>query len=214
MRHPATAARAGLAAAALACGSVLLAACGSSGDSAAAQSAVTATVTATPPASTPPPATGPTITPPSGGPPACSTSGLSVKVGAGNAAAGSTFIQIVFTNTTSSSCSLLGYPGVSFVTGQAGRQVGSAAVRDPTQPARSIVVAAGGVAHATLRVIEALNYPEAGCKPTTVSTLKIFPPGQTAALYLAFPAQTCASTSSADQVLFIQAVGSGPGAST
>jgi hypothetical protein len=213
MAYPATAARTVLAAAALACSGVLLTACGSSGGSAAAPTTVTATVTATAPASTSaPPATGSSISP-HAGPAACATSGLSVKLGAGNGAAGSTFVPIVFTNTTGSSCSLFGYPGVSFVTGQGGSQIGSAAMRDPTQPARSIVVAAGGVAHATLRVVQADNFPAGGCKPTAVSTLKIFPPGQTAALYLAFSSRTCASTSPADQVLYIQTIGSGAGSS-
>jgi hypothetical protein len=213
MTYPATAARAVLAAVAIASGGVLLAACGSSGGSAAAPTTVTATatVTATPAASTAaPPATGSSITP-HAGPALCTTSGLSVKLGAGNGAAGSTFVPIVFTNTTGSSCTLFGYPGVSFVTGQGGSQVGSAAQRDPTQPARSIVVAAGGVAHATLRVVQAANFPAASCKPTAVSTLKIFPPGQTAPLYLAFSSRTCASTSAAVEVLFIQTIGSGAG---
>ena len=212
MAYPATAARAALAAAALACGGVLLAACGSSGGAAAPPTTVTATVTATPSASTAaPPATGTSVSPHTAGPPACATSGLSVKLGAGNGAAGSTFVPIVFTNTTGSSCSLFGYPGVSFVTGRGGSQIGSAAMRDPTEPARSIVVAAGGVAHATLRVVQADNFPAAGCQPTAVSTLKIFPPGQTTALYLAFSSRTCASTSPSDQVLYIQTMGSGAG---
>jgi Protein of unknown function (DUF4232) len=212
MAYPATAARAVLAAAALACGGVLLAACGSSGGSAAAPTTVTATVTATPSASTAaPPATGSSISPHAAGPPACATSRLSVKLGAGNGAAGSVFVPLVFTNTTGSSCSLFGYPGVSFVAGQGGSQIGSAATRDPTEPARNIVVAAGGVAHATLRVVQADNFPAAGCKPTAVSTLKIFPPGQTAPLYLAFSSRTCASTSPSDQVLYIQTMGSGAG---
>ena len=212
MAYPATAARAILAAAALACGGVLLAACGSSGGAAAPPTTVTATVTATPSASTAaPPATGTSASPHTAGPPACATSGLSVKLGAGNGAAGSTFVPIVFTNTTGSSCSLFGYPGVSFVTGRGGSQIGSAAMRDPTEPARSIVVAAGGVAHATLRVVQADNFPAAGCQPTAVSTLKIFPPGQTTALYLAFSSRTCASTSPSDQVLYIQTMGSGAG---
>jgi Protein of unknown function (DUF4232) len=212
MTSPAIAARAVLAAAALACGGMLLAACGSSGGSAAAPATVTTTVTATPSDSTPPPpATGSSLSPHVTGPAACATSGLSVKLGSGNGAAGSTFVPIVFTNTTSSSCSLFGYPGVSFVTGQGGSQVGSAAQRDTTQPARSVVLAAGGVAHATLRVVQADNFPAAACQPTAVSTLKIFPPGQTAPLYLAFSSRTCASTAPADEVLFIQTVGAGAG---
>ena len=209
MTSPATAARAAAASAVLACGGVLLAACGSSGGSATAPTTVT--VTATPSASAPPP-TGSSVSPHVAGPPECATSGLAVKLGAGNGAAGSTFIPIVFTNTTGSSCSMFGYPGVSFVTGQGGSQIGSAAMRDSTQPARTIVLAAGGVAHATLRVVQALNFTPAACKPVTANTLKIFPPGQTDPLYIAFTAMTCASTSPAEQVLFVQTVGSGTGA--
>jgi hypothetical protein len=212
MTSPATAARAAAAAAVFACGGVLLAACGSGGGSAAAPTTVTATVTATPSTSAPPP-TGTSVSPHVSGPPECATSGLAVKLGAGNGAAGSTFIPIVFTNTTGSTCSMFGYPGVSFVTGQGGSQIGSAAMRDSTQPARTIVLAAGGVAHATLRVVQALNFPSAACKPVTANTLKIFPPGQTEPLYISFTAMTCASTSPAEQVLFVQTVGSGTGAS-
>jgi Protein of unknown function (DUF4232) len=212
MTSPVTGARAVLAAAALACGGALLTACGSSGGSAAPATTVTATVTATPSAGTAaPPPTGSSVSPHVAGPPGCATSGLSVKLGPGNGAAGSTFIPIVFTNTSGSSCSLFGYPGVSFVTGQGGSQIGSAASRDTTQPAQNIVLAAGGVAHATLRVVQAGNFPAAGCKPVTATELKIFPPGQTDPLYLSFSSPTCASTSPADQVLYIQTIGSGDG---
>src|SRR5580692_3151206 len=155
-------ARTGLAAAALACGAMLLAACGSSGGSPAAAPTVTKTVTATAQASTSaPPPTGSSMSPHVTGPAACTTSGLSVKLGAANGAAGSSFIPILFTNTTGSSCSLLGYPGVSFVTGQGGSQIGSAASRVATQPANNIVLAAGGVANASLRVVDAENFPSA-----------------------------------------------------
>jgi hypothetical protein len=216
MTSPAIAARAALAAVALACGGVLLAACGSSGGSPAAGSTTTKTVTttATPPASTPPPpATGSTSSPHAAGPAPCATSGLSVKLGAGNGAAGSTYVPIVFTNTSGSSCSLFGYPGVSFVSGQGGSQIGSAAQRDSTQAAQNVVLAAGGVAHAFLRVVQAANFPVADCKPVTASTLKIFPPEQTVPLYLSFSSKTCASTAPADQVLFIQTIAAGSGAS-
>jgi Protein of unknown function (DUF4232) len=215
MTSPAIA-RAALAAAAFACGGALLAACGSSGGSPAAGSTITKTVTATasPSGSTaPPPATGSTSSPHAAGPAPCATSGLSVKLGAGNGAAGSTFVPIVFTNTSGSSCSLFGYPGVSFVTGPGGSQIGLAAQRDSTQPAENVVLAAGGVAHAVLRVVQAQNFPAASCHLATASTIKIFPPEQTAPLYLAFSAKACSSTSAANQVLFIQTIAAGDGSS-
>jgi hypothetical protein len=216
MTSPATAARAVLASVALACGSAALAACGSSGGPAASSAGTTTTVTATPSATggtggTPPPATGSTSSPPAAGPAGCATSGLAVKLGAGSGAAGSSYIPIVFTNTSGSTCSLFGYPGVSFVTGANGSQIGSAAMRDAAQPARSIVLAPGAAAHATLRIVDALNFTPAPCQLTTAHTLKIFPPDQTAPLYLSYTSKTCASTAPAYQVLFIQTVGSGTG---
>jgi Protein of unknown function (DUF4232) len=207
MTSPAIAARAVLAAAAITCGGGLLAACSSNG-SAAAPGNVTQTVTATP--SAPATATGPASSAQASSP-ACATSALSVTMGQGNGAAGSEFIPIVFTNTSGSPCSLFGYPGVSFVTGVNGSQVGAAAHRDSTTPAQLVNLAAGGVAHATLQVVDAENFPLKACKLTSVHTLKVFPPGQTAALYVSLPAQTCASKSADTQVLNIQTIAPGNG---
>ena len=206
MTHPATAARAGLAAAAMACAGLLLAACGSSGGSPAAGPTVTKTVSATASTSAPP-ATGSSASAHVTGPAACATSGLSVKLGQANGAAGSSFIPIVFTNTSGSSCSLFGYPGVSFVTGPGGSQIGLAAARVATQPAANVVLAPGGTASAPLRVVDAQNFPASSCQLATAGTLKIFPPGQTAALYISYTSKTCASTSAATQVLYIQPIG-------
>jgi hypothetical protein len=210
MTNPAHATRATLAAAAIACGGLLLAACGSSGPAAAPHDA---TVTVTPSGPPAPPATGSSSSPAAAGPPACATSSLSVKLGQGNGAAGSTYVPIVFTNTGSAACSLFGYPGVSFVTGVNGSQVGLAAQRDSTSPPALVSLAPGAVAHATLQIVDAQNFPVAACKLTTVSTLKVFPPNQTAALFASIPAtKTCATTNTQDQVLDIKTVLSGNGA--
>lgn len=216
MTSPATAARAVLASVALACGTAALAACGSGGGPAAASSGTTTTATAAPSGGTggtggtpAPPATGSTSSPPAAGPAGCATSGLAVKLGPGNGAAGSTYFPIQFTNTSGAACSLFGYPGVSFVTGTNGSQIGLAARRDSTQPAQNIVLAPKAAAHATLRIVDALNFTVASCHLTTAHALKIFPPGQTAALFISFTSKTCASSSPSDQVLFIQTISSG-----
>jgi hypothetical protein len=200
--------RAVLAVAAVASAGALLAACGSSsGSSAGATATSTVTVTATPT----PTAVGSTSKPPSG-PPACDTSALAVKLGEGNGAAGSTYVPIVFTNKSSSACSMFGYPGVSFVTGPGGSQVGSAAARSSTQSPVSVTLAPGAVAHATLQIVDAENFPLSACKITSVHTLKVFPPANTVAAYLTLATKTCASTAPAVQVLDVQTVASGTGA--
>jgi Protein of unknown function (DUF4232) len=123
---------------------------------------------------------------------ACSTSALSVSLASnqGGAAAGSTYVPINFTNTSGAACSLYGFPGVSFVTGLSGSQIGAAATRAPNVSSVSVSLAAHATAHAWLQVVQAGNYPAASCHPVTANWLKVYPPGNTAATYIshAFPA--------------------------
>jgi hypothetical protein len=181
----------------------LLAGCGSSGPSARP----TVTVTVTAPASSAPASSSPAPT--SGGAPACATSVLSGSLASGGAAAGTTFYAIEFTNTSSSACTLYGYPGVSFVT-TSGSQVGTPATENPVYPRQLVTLAPGATAHADLGVAVAQNYPSATCVPVAVSTLKVYPPGQTSALLLAISTTACSNTSVT--ILSVQTVqpGNGP----
>ncbi len=194
MTRSACAARTLIAAAALAGSAALVAACGSSGGTAASPPA-SATATATPsaspsgPASTSPPAAAATPS----GPQPCPTSALraSVPTGQGNAAAGSSYYPIDFTNVSGTSCTLFGYPGASFVTGIGGSQVGGAAIRNPTFAAQVVTLAPGATAHASLQVVVAQNYPASLCLPVTAHWLRVYPPNQFVPLYVSFTAVTC-----------------------
>jgi hypothetical protein len=198
MRPSAHAARRISAAAALLCTGALAAACGStsSNNSAAGSPASTAASSSAPASSAAPPTTGATTpaTPPSTpSAPACSTADLSgtVNTGQGGAAAGSTYYPLNLTNTSKSSCYLFGYPGVSFVTGLSGSQIGEPASRNPAVAPRTVILAPGGTAHVTVQVVDALNYSKSDCKPVTAHWLKVFPPGEFTALYIKFTATTC-----------------------
>jgi hypothetical protein len=202
MRPSAHAARRISAAAALLCTGALAAACGStSNNSAAGSQASTAASSAAPAssaASSAPPTTGATTpqTPPSTpSAPACSTAGLSgtVNTSQGGAAAGSTYYPLNLTNTSKTSCYLFGYPGVSFVTGPSGSQIGEPASRNPAVAPRTVILTPGGTAHVTVQVVDALNYSKSDCKPVTAHWLKVFPPGQFTALYIKFTATTCSA---------------------
>lgn len=131
------------------------------------------------------------------GPAECTTASLRVTIGHGGAAAGTAYANIDFTNTSSTTCFLVGYPGVSLVSAgsNAGSQIGADAKRDPTVPSRVITLPPGRTAHALFAVIDALNYPPTLCQPVKAHWLKVFPPDQTSAAYLRFSTQTCASTS-------------------
>jgi hypothetical protein len=142
----------------------------------------------------------PTTTTPSSAPAApvvdsqpqpCTTGDLGLSVGAANGAAGSIYYPLLLTNNSGRTCTLYGYPGVALVSQPGGAVVGAAAVRNPTFPAELVSLAPGAVAHASLQVAVAANYPVKVCKPATAHWLQVYPPGEYTALDIQFTAQTC-----------------------
>ena len=132
-----------------------------------------------------------------GGTSACATSVLRVTVATAQAgvAAGSTYYPINFTNTSQASCTLFGYPGVSFVAAASGSgQVGKPASRNAASTPRLVTLAAGGTAHAVFQVADAGNYPSPACNPVTAHWLRVFPPNQTAPAIIGFTSQVCSTT--------------------
>ena len=194
----------------------LLAGCGTATTPAASPSTSAPATTTTPAASpsaaaTQSPSPAPTPSPSSAGVAACATSALHVAVpsGSGNAAAGSSYYPIQFSNTSSSPCTLYGYPGVSFVGAVGGSQIGAPATRNSALAAKLISLSPGQTVHATLQVVDAMNYPSGGCGPVTAHWLKIYPPNQTAPLYVSFTAQTCSKPKTVLSVQTVQTGSSG-----
>jgi hypothetical protein len=132
-----------------------------------------------------------------GGP--CATTALRATLGPASGTAGSVYVPIRFTNASRARCTLTGYPGVSFVTGPSGSQIGNAASRIPlpSGPARTFTLAPGAVGNAVLQIADPGNYPRSRCQPVSAPYLRVYPPGQTAALYVknASSLGACASTS-------------------
>lgn len=181
---------------------VTLAACTAGGSGGVATSSAPAPTPITTPAS---PAAAPTSSAPgasastsagSTGVPRCATSALTgaVDLTASGGAAGSTFYPLDLTNTSARTCSLEGYPGVSFVTGPAGTQIGDPARRNPVAAPGIVTLDAGQVAHATLQVAAAGNYDPTQCMPVMAHYLRIYPPGETTALVVPFTTQACSAT--------------------
>jgi hypothetical protein len=143
----------------------------------------------------------------------CQPSSLQVTVNASQAggAAGSTYLPVDFTNTSSSPCGLYGYPGMSFVTAGdgTGSQIGAAAQQNPSFGKVPVRLAAGGAAHAWLQVTEAGNYPSATCQPVTAHWLRVYAPGETRALYVSHAFDACSSNSA--PLLTVMPVRSGQG---
>ena len=122
----------------------------------------------------------------------CLTRNLSLTVKQLGAAAGSAYSRVVMTNTGSSPCVTGGYGGVSFV-GKHGQQLGAAADRDHSTPARRIVLEPGERAGARLQIGDAGNYPSGSCQPARAKGFRVYPPNETHAAIVAHPEQVCAS---------------------
>ena len=115
---------------------------------------------------------------------ACATSALQIKLGASDGYAGGVYQTIDFTNTSGSTCTLFGYPGVSLVTGPPYQQLGVPAKRSTTTPAKVVTLAPGATANAVLQIVDALNFPSPSCQPAKAAALKVYPPNQFTAVYL------------------------------
>ncbi|GAA4675813.1 DUF4232 domain-containing protein [Frondihabitans cladoniiphilus] len=127
---------------------------------------------------------------------ACATSVLTGAVVEGSGgAAGSTYVDLKLTNTGSASCTLQGWPGVSFVAGSAGTQVGAAAKFDRTTTHATVTVPAGGSTRAVLQIVQAGNYSSEDCSPVQAAGFRVYPPGQKASLFVAYPVPACNSAS-------------------
>jgi uncharacterized protein DUF4232 len=204
---------------------VLAAACGSASLTAGGQSSSPPSSSPAAPPSTPsssPAAPSPLPSSSPGSPAAadvqgCATSGLKVVVNTAQAgaAAGSTYYPIKFTNTSGSTCTLFGYPGVSFSSGPGGDRIGRAASRNPAGKPVTVTLHSGASAHATVQIAEAANYSKSSCQPVTAHWLKVYPPNQVAPVFVKFSTQACSAMlpRSTGGQLSIYAMRPGPGKS-
>jgi hypothetical protein len=127
------------------------------------------------------------------GPSRCPTSSLTGSLTGASGTAGSTYYQLVLTNTGSTSCIIQGYAGVSFVTGSSGRQLGAPADRSPGS-APSLLLAPGHRAQAVLHITDAVNYGPP-CGITATDGLRVYPPDERASLLVVHDDKGCSNTS-------------------
>lgn len=126
----------------------------------------------------------PSPTPTAGGIPRCTTDDLSVTLGTFEGTAGSSYVPIRFTNTSSTACELHGFPGVSFVGKGNGTQLGAPADWDQSQPVVQNTLQPGSVVVSNLRVAQAGNYDSSQCQPLTADGLRVYPPHSTQAVFV------------------------------
>ncbi len=134
-----------------------------------------------------------------GGVPNCGTSELRASLGQAEGAAGSVIVPLVLTNAGARTCELRGFPGVSYVAGADGHQVGPAAAMSGPRGAE-VVLRPGAAAAAQLQLVNVANFDAAVCRPTPVRGLRVYPPGDTAALYVERAGTGCAGTPPGEQL--------------
>ncbi len=126
------------------------------------------------------------------GPALCKAATLSAATDAsGGGAAGSVYMKLNLTNTGTAPCLLKGYPGVSLTADADGAPIGAAASRDETTPTADVLLAPGQTGSAVLRYTQAANYSD--CTLTDAAGYRIYPPEDTASLFLPQPTSACSN---------------------
>jgi hypothetical protein len=141
----------------------------------------------------------------------CASASLRLSIGRLGAAAGHFYQSVQLTNTGSTQCVITAFPGVSYVTGNNGAQVGQPAQRNGA-PGSQVTLAPGAMASAQLEMTDVSVFDASACQPTSVRGLRVYPPDNTASLYVDDPGTGCAGNPPSPQ-LRIQTMKSGPGQS-
>ncbi|WIE54038.1 DUF4232 domain-containing protein [Curtobacterium sp. MCBD17_003] len=166
--------------------------------------AATVTSTVTPTVTTTPAASGATATPSAPAPATtaarsgpgtrastCTSSQLSAKTGERDGqqpGTGSGMSQqrvaIILTNTGATSCTLQGWPGVSYVGDGNGTQIGAPAKLDRGVPHPTVTLQHGAAAQAYIDIADAAVFDPAECKPVHPDGLRVYPPGSRTSIFL------------------------------
>ena len=113
----------------------------------------------------------------------------------GGGAAGSVYYRVEFTNLSTATCTISGFPKVNAVDLK-GERIGAPATHEPGKKAAKVTLAPGQSASATLRIVDALNFPADKCKATTAAGLRVAIPGGSGNKIAPLAFETCVRASS------------------
>ncbi|MEV7135006.1 DUF4232 domain-containing protein [Arthrobacter sp. NPDC093128] len=182
---------------AVAAATLLLTACGpsqpqSQGTPEPASTSSSPSGSSAPATSQAPGSTPPSSAPAPAGPAPCKAANLTVTDdSAGGGAAGSVYSKLILTNAGAEPCLLRGFPGVSLTADATGAPIGAPARQDGSSPVADVLLAPGQAGAAEMRYTQAGNYPD--CTVTQAAGYRIYPPEDTASLFLALPRSACAN---------------------
>ena len=149
-----------------------------------------------------------------GGPaktPECRSTDLKLGLGQSDGTAGTVYIALQFTNKSGANCVLVGWPGVSYVANGNGQQVGAPAVRDGSIGAQ-VTLKPGQLASAVVGMVDVGVFDPNVCKPTPVAGFRVYPPDETASMFIALNNATGCAGTTPDPQLKVQTIKAGPGA--
>jgi hypothetical protein len=106
-------------------------------------------------------------------------------------------------------CSIGGFPGVSYVTGDTGTQVGAPAQRDGAA-GPSVTLQPGATASSIVDMTDVGVFDATTCKPTPTLGLRVYPPNSTASMFVAANGTGCAGNTPSPQ-LRVQTIKPGTG---
>jgi Protein of unknown function (DUF4232) len=121
----------------------------------------------------------------------CVSPGLGASLGQSLGAAGTFHIALLLTNRSRVTCTLDGYPGVSFTAGTDAHQIAAPAQRDLRFGAAPVILVPGASVHVTVEVADYANYDQQACQPARATGYRIFPPGSTGSLLISAPQMVC-----------------------
>ena len=145
-----------------------------------------------------------------GGIPECKANTLRLSFGGADAAMSQQYHVLRFTNTGKQTCAIVGFPGVSFVTGDNGQQVGAPATRTGKK-AGQVNLAPGAVASTVLHTVDTGVYDGGSCQVTPVRGYRVYAPDDTASMFIPLPAGMTACNNPADTGLAVVTIRPGLG---
>ncbi|MGV9359692.1 MULTISPECIES: DUF4232 domain-containing protein [unclassified Amycolatopsis] len=181
-------------------GVLALSACGGGGTTNAASSSTpsssesptaTPTVTTATSSASATPAAPPVAQPADDG--LCKAGDVKLSLGQGDAGAGSVYRPLLITNSSAKPCTIQGFPGVSYVAGPDGHQVGKDAFREGTK-GNAVKLNPGQTAAADIQFVNVRNFDPGACQPTAVRGLRIYLPQETASNFVPSEGTGCAGT--------------------
>jgi hypothetical protein len=139
---------------------------------------------------------------------ACAASALRIQLdtAAAGVAAGTEYVPLEFTNTSSQSCELSGFPAVALTSGVTGQQIGTEAAVDRSVKATAVLLKPGGIAHAWVGIADVANLPAKTCRPVTAAGFRVVVPGSQSASYLAHRVPACKEPAKDGGILIVRPV--------